>query len=156
MKQGYREYEGKPGHLARRFQQIAVAAFQAEMDAIGVDITPVQFAALAAVAALPGIDQISLAGEIAFDRTTITGVVDRLEAKGLLIRRIGAKDRRVRELELTPEGSAMLERLRPSVDEAQKQIVRGLSASDSEELLRLLIKAVDAANDISRAPKRGP
>ena len=71
-----------PGHLARRFQQIAVAVFLAEVEEAGYDLTPVQYAALAAVSTNPGIDQVTLAGLIAYDRTTITGVVDRLVQKG--------------------------------------------------------------------------
>jgi DNA-binding MarR family transcriptional regulator len=71
-----------PGHLARRFQQIAVAVFLAEVGDAGFDLTPVQYAALATIKANPGLDQITLAGLIAYDRTTITGVVDRLVQKG--------------------------------------------------------------------------
>ena len=154
MREIYREYEDKPGHLARRFQQIAVAVFQTEMDAIGSDITPVQYAALAAVAAMPGIDQATLAGEIAFDRTTITGVIDRLEAKGLMSRQVSAKDRRARVLAITPDGQTMLERIRPAVEAAQHQMTRGLTAEETETLMHLLHKAVDNANALSRAPKR--
>ena len=76
-----------PGHLARRFQQIAVAVFLAEVSEAGFDLTPVQYAALATIRSNPGIDQITLAGLIAYDRTTITGVIDRLVQKGLLVRR---------------------------------------------------------------------
>ena len=36
----------KPGHLARRFQQIAVAVFHAAVEEAGYDLTPVQYAAL--------------------------------------------------------------------------------------------------------------
>ena len=46
-----------PGHLARRFQQIAVAVFHAEAEAKGCDLTPVQYAALTKIAAEPGLDQ---------------------------------------------------------------------------------------------------
>lgn len=70
-----------PGHLARRFQQIAVAVFLAEVEDAGFDLTPVQYAALATIKANPGLDQVTLAGLIAYDRTTITGVVDRLVQK---------------------------------------------------------------------------
>lgn len=66
-----------PGHLARRFQQIAVAVFLAEVEDAGFDLTPVQYAALATIKANPGLDQVTLAGLIAYDRTTITGVIDR-------------------------------------------------------------------------------
>ncbi len=149
-----REYEGMPGHLARRFQQIAVAVFQVEMDRLGCDITPVQYAALEAVGIFPGIDQISLAGEIGFDRTTIAGVVDRLATKGLITRRVSPKDRRARELVITEEGEALLKHVRPGVAKAQDAMVGGLDEQEARDLLRLLGKAIDAANDLSRAPKR--
>ena len=148
------ELEDKPGHLARRFQQIAVAVFQAEMEQMDCDITPVQYAALEAVSARPGIDQATLAGLIAFDRATITGVLDRLEGKGLLTRQVSARDRRARELHLTKHGQRMLTRIKPGVDRAQLAMVSGLSAHEAEELMRLFKKAVAGANALSRAPMK--
>jgi DNA-binding MarR family transcriptional regulator len=71
----------KPGHLIRRLQQIAVAIFMNETKAF--DITPVQYAALLAIDLYPGVDQTALVNIIAFDRSTIGDVVERLIAKGL-------------------------------------------------------------------------
>jgi len=144
-----------PGHLARRFQQIAVAIFQSELSAAGCDLTPVQYAALVAIRGCPRIDQVTLAGEIAFDRTTIAGVVDRLESKGLITRQVNAKDRRARELLITPEGQATLDRIVPAVNAAQNLMTSGLSKAETAQLMHLLRKAIDATNDFSRAPKRG-
>jgi DNA-binding MarR family transcriptional regulator len=141
-----------PGHLARRFQQIAVAVFLAEVEAAGYDLTPVQFAALATVEANPAVDQATLAGLIAFDRATITGVVDRLVAKGLITRQESARDRRARELTVTAAGRRTLRAIAPAVESAQRTMLRGLSRSEGEELLRLLRKAVAAGNELSRAP----
>ena len=63
----------------------------------------------------PGIDQATLAGLIAYDRTTITGVVDRLVQKGLLVRQASRTDRRARELQITDEGQRTLDGMsRPS------------------------------------------
>src|ERR671912_743944 len=97
-----------PGHLARRFQQIAVAIFHTEIAEAGYELTPVQYAALAAIWTNPGVDQATLAGLIAYDRTTITGVVDRLVQKGLLVRNPSSRDRRARELQITNEGQQTL------------------------------------------------
>ena len=143
-----------PGHLARRFQQIAVAVFLAEVGEAGFDLTPVQYAALATIKANPGLDQVTLAGLIAYDRTTITGVVDRLVQKGLTERRASPRDRRARELEITDEGRRVLRRITPAVESAQAIMLRGLSAKESEELMRLLRKAIAAGNELSRAPLR--
>ena len=144
----------KPGHLARRFQQIAVAVFHAEVEAAGFDLTPVQYAALTTIAARPGIDQATLAGLIAYDRTTITGVVDRLALKGLVVRQSNGRDRRVRELVTTEDGRRVLDGIEPAVQAAQRSMLRGLNADEADLLIRLLQKAVAAGNELSRAPQR--
>lgn len=144
----------KPGHLARRFQQIAVAVFHAEVENAGCDLTPVQYAALSAVATHPGIDQATLAGLIAYDRTTITGVIDRLVQKNLLVRQPNSRDRRAHELQITGAGRRMLRSIEPAVESAQRIMLRGLTAGEAKELMRLLTKAIAAGNDLSRAPLR--
>jgi DNA-binding MarR family transcriptional regulator len=143
-----------PGHLARRFQQIAVGVFLAEVEAAGYDLTPVQYAALAAVGANPGIDQVTLAGLIAYDRTTITGVVDRLAQKGLVVRRESSRDRRARELTITDAGRRTLRGITPAVGAAQRIMMRGLTEKEGKELVHLLQKAIAAGNELSRAPLR--
>jgi DNA-binding MarR family transcriptional regulator len=144
----------KPGHLARRFQQIAVAIFHAEVEEAGYDLTPVQYAALTSIRTHPGIDQATLAGLIAYDRTTITGVVDRLVQKGLAVRQANSRDRRVRELQITDEGCRILCGIEPAVEAAQRTMLRGLSADEADAFLRLLRKAIAAGNELSRAPLR--
>jgi DNA-binding MarR family transcriptional regulator len=144
----------KPGHLARRFQQVAVAVFHAEVEKAGFDLTPVQYAALTAIKKSPGIDQVTLAALIAYDRTTIMGVIDRLAQKGLVLRRTTERDRRVRELVITDEGRSILQRIEPAVRSAQKIMLRGLNSNEANELVRLLQKTIAAGNELSRAPLR--
>jgi DNA-binding MarR family transcriptional regulator len=143
-----------PGHLARRFQQIAVAVFLAEVEEAGFDLTPVQYAALATISLNPALDQITLAGQIAYDRTTITGVVDRLVQKGLVVRETSSRDRRARELKITEEGRKTLRKITPAVEAAQRIMLRGLTGREASELMRLLRKAIAAGNELSRAPLR--
>ena len=149
-----KDTQDTPGHLARRFQQIAVAVFLTEVEEAGYDLTPVQYAALAAIRANPGVDQVTLAGLIAYDRTTITGVVDRLVQKGLAIRESSSRDRRVRELQITDDGKRTLREIEPAVEAAQRIMLRGLTEKEADELLRLLRKAIAAGNELSRAPLR--
>src|ERR1700730_6223146 len=127
-----------PGHLARRFQQIAVAVFLAEVEAAGHDLTPVQYAPLAAIGTNHGIDQVTLAGLIAYDRTTITGVVDRLVLKGLMTRRESSQDRRARELKVTDAGRRTLRSITPAVEAAQRTMMHGLTEKEEKELVRVL------------------
>jgi DNA-binding MarR family transcriptional regulator len=154
LERSVRDNNEMPGHLARRFQQIAVAVFLAEVEEAGFDLTPVQYAALAAIKINPGIDQVTLAGLIAYDRTTITGVVDRLVQKGLLVRNPSSRDRRARELQITEAGKRTLRAITPAVEAAQRTMLRGLTEKEGAELMRLLRKAIAAGNELSRAPLR--
>lgn len=143
-----------PGHLVRRFQQIAVAIFIEETTEAGFDLTPVQYAALAETEAHPGLDQATLAGLIAYDRSTIGGVIDRLVQKGCVVRQVSGRDRRSRELRLTETGQQVLDAVRPVVRHVQDSILSGLDDKERELFLALLAKATSAANERSRAPLR--
>lgn len=144
------ELDTMPGHYVRRLQQIAVALFLQETAEYG--LTPVQYAALQTVSNTPDVDQRTLARSIGHDTTTIGGVIDRLEARGLLIRKTTPDDRRVRLLAITDEGKALLDAVAPSVLRAQARILAPLPAREREEFMRMLRKLVDANNDLSRAP----
>jgi MarR family transcriptional regulator, temperature-dependent positive regulator of motility len=89
---------------------------------------------------------------IAFDRTTIAGVVDRLVLKGLVKRQESSRDRRARELTLTGTGGRTLRDVTPAVEAAQRVMMRGLTDREAKELVRLLQKATAAGNELSRAP----
>ncbi|WP_338034719.1 MarR family winged helix-turn-helix transcriptional regulator [Jiella avicenniae] len=145
-----------PGHLIRRLQQIAVAVFQNELSAVGSDFTPVQYAALRTISEHPGLDQASVSAFIAYDRVTIGGVIERLVLKGVIEREISKKDRRARVLTITPKGRDLLERIAPSVSEAQRAMLSGLDEAETAEFIRLLRKAIDASNESGRAPLRRP
>ena len=134
-----------PGHLIRRLHQISAAVFSDRMRRAGVDLTPVQFAALSQAAVHPGIDQATLAGLVAYDPVTLGGVVDRLERKGLLSRSVSARDRRARVVSVTEEGAALLSQVTPLVQALQGDILSGLDDDERAALLRLLEKATRPA-----------
>lgn len=140
-----------PGHYIRRLQQIAVGVFMEETAESG--ITPVQFAALHAVASYPGIDQSTLASGIGFDTSTIGGVVDRLQARAWVERRVLPEDRRVRQLYITAEGKALLQAVEGAVLRTQERILAPLNAAEQKEFLRLLKTLVETNNEASRAPR---
>lgn len=142
-----------PGHYIRRLQQIAVAIFLQETEAFGV--TPVQFAALQAVHNTPGVDQRTLARTIGFDTSTTAGVIDRLEARGLLQRNASPEDRRVRLLTLTDDGEALLAQVVPAMQRAQVRMLDPLNPAERAEFMRLLHLLVTANNELSRAPSEG-
>lgn len=130
------------GHLIRRLNQQSTQVFQARMQALGVDLTSVQFAALDAVQGQPGIDQAGLAATIGYDRATIGGVVDRLEQKGLVQRVVSATDRRARALTLTAAGEALLTAIRPEVIALQADILSLLTPAEQSAFRALAQRAL--------------
>lgn len=134
-----------PGHLIRRLQQHSTSVFQDRMNARGLDITSVQFAALSTMAEEADLDQATVAKRIAYDRATIGGVIKRLEQKGLVSRQPDDQDRRAFKLNLTPKGRDQLAALRPVVVALQDDILSGLSESEKATLLALMTKALRPA-----------
>ena len=142
----------KPGYLFRRMQQIAVAIFVEECRAY--DLTPVQYAALVAIRTHPGIDATRLSAVIAFDRSTLGNVIERLEAKAYVERKPAREDKRVKLLTLTKAGEALLRNIMPSVDRAQARMLQPLKPADRKTLLALMTQLVDLNNEASRVPLR--
>jgi len=142
----------KPGYLFRRMQQIAVAIFMEECRAF--DLTPVQYAALVAIQTHPGIDATRLSAVIAFDRSTLGSVIERLLAKGLIERAASVEDRRVKLLTITKAGAALLRDISPSVAQAQVRMLQPLKAADRKALMALMSQLVDLNNEASRVPLR--
>ena len=141
-----------PGYLFRRMQQIAVAIFIEECK--DFDLTPVQYAALIAIRTHPGIDATRLSAVIAFDRSTLGSVIERLETKSYIERKPALEDKRVKLLYLTKAGANLLRDIMPSVDRVQARILQPLKPSDRKTLLTLLEQLVDLNNEASRVPLR--
>ena len=146
------ELYGKPGHLIRRMQQIAVAIFLEECAAF--DLTPVQYAALVAIGARPGIDATRLSSLVAFDRSTLGSVIGRLEAKGYIERQPSETDSRAKLLSLTASGRALLEAATPAVERAQLRMLKPLDAADQRVLIQMLVNLIDLNHQTTRPPRR--
>src|SRR3954471_15536348 len=141
-----------PGYLFRRMQQIAVSIFMEECKAF--DLTPVQYAALIAIHTHPGIDATRLSAVIAFDRSTLGSVIERLQAKDFVERRPAPEDKRIKLLYLTKSGAAILRDIIPAVERAQARMLEPLKPADRKALMGLLAQLVDLNNEAPRVPLR--
>lgn len=135
------------GHLIRRLNQISTHVFTKRMQLAGFDLTPVQFAAMDAIATSPGIDQAGVATNIAYDRATIGGVIDRLEQKNYVTRTVCKHDRRAREVRLTEKGLEVFYEILPIVTALQKDVLPGLNPVERARFLELASKAIGHASD---------
>ena len=141
-----------PGYLFRRMQQIAVSIFMEECKAF--DLTPVQYAALIAIHTHPGIDATRLSAVIAFDRSTLGSVIERLQAKDYIERKPAPEDKRIKLLYLTKSGAAILREIIPAVERAQARMLEPLKPADRKALMGLMTQLVDLNNEASRVPLR--
>jgi DNA-binding MarR family transcriptional regulator len=80
------------------------------------------------------------ASRLGVDRTTMVGLIDGLEAKGLVARRAAAGDRRRNILELTADGQTTLVRAVRASDEAERQLLAPLDDAESAQLRTLLTR----------------
>jgi DNA-binding MarR family transcriptional regulator len=141
-----------PGYLFRRMQQIAVSIFMEECKTF--DLTPVQYAALIAIHTHPGIDATRLSAVIAFDRSTLGSVIERLQAKVYIERKPAPEDKRIKLLYLTKSGAAILREIIPAVERAQARMLEPLKPADRKTLMGLMSQLVDLNNEASRVPLR--
>ena len=84
----------------------------------------------------------TVADRLYCDASNVTGIVDRLEARGLLERRDDPRDRRVKRIALTDEGARARERVLERLYEPPEPIAR-LSQADQRALRDLLRRAVE-------------
>jgi len=110
-----------------------------------VGLTPALFGLLNVLAARPGTNQQELGSAMGIDPSTMVSLIDQLEGAGLAKRRPHPKDRRAREVSITPKGRRLLERGRKLAFGAEDEVLGGLTAAERRELLRLLRRAFDSA-----------
>jgi DNA-binding MarR family transcriptional regulator len=142
-----------PFPLARRFHQIC-ATVLAEILAHEDLPAPMRYTALACIDDFAGIDQRRLAVLVGIDRTNAGQIVDELEAKGLVERRINGADRRARELYATSRGRDLRRRMRARMLAAQDRIMEPLAPKERELLIDLLTRVVEA-NHVHARPGAG-
>lgn len=130
------QLDALPGHLFRRLHQHAVSRFTVQMESVG--ITPIQWAALLTTRQRPGLDQSTLSREICIDTSTVAGVLDRLETRGLIQRKASPEDRRLRLLYVTEEGQALLQDANTAVLETQEWLMQPLTPDERTTFMDLM------------------
>lgn len=103
-----------------------------------LELTQTQCALLELIAANPGVSQIEMAAALGMDRATTMGVVDRLEARGLVRRSPSRRDRRRQDLQLTDSGEALLATARRLIAAHERRFADRLGPHGAAQLIGLL------------------
>lgn len=131
-----------PGYLVRRTQQISTALFAEEC--ADYDLTAVQYAALVAIGLHPQIDATRISRLISLDRSTLGDVLERIEAKGLVLRTASPVDRRVKLLSLSARGTKLLADVESPVQRVQERLLKPLTAKERKTLVNLLFRLTES------------
>jgi DNA-binding MarR family transcriptional regulator len=121
-----------------------LTVFQHFNATVGKDqISAPQFGTLLLIEANPGISQSAVAEALRFDRSTLVQIIDRLEGRGYVVRKVSAQDRRSHALELTDAGVAALKELKETALAHEAQVATNLTDAERAELIALLQKLFD-------------
>ncbi|WP_104373213.1 MarR family winged helix-turn-helix transcriptional regulator [Desulfocucumis palustris] len=132
------DIEGSLGFLIAKCHQKGFQIFREKL--LPHNLTPPQFGLLAFLWKKDGQSQIQLGTAMEMDRTTTSGVIDRLENLGLVSRRNHPEDRRVFMIFLTEAGRELEHNLSHLSLESSAELAANLSAGEKETLLGLLKK----------------
>ncbi len=109
------------------------------------------FPLLVLVEKLGPIGVVDLAGRVGRDYTTVSRQVARLEELGLVSRRAGLTDRRMREAVITPQGKVATDAVDVARERMALTMFREWSHSDFDQLLRLMRMLADGLNETHAA-----
>jgi len=126
------------GFLLAKAYQRACALYKETFDSY--ELTPQQFGLLRFLWEEDGITQVELSARSQIDRTTIGGLIDRLEQAGLLQRLPHPDDRRAYRIALTDAGKSLEAELAPLGEELHRAILEPLTPAEVQSLLAILQK----------------
>jgi DNA-binding MarR family transcriptional regulator len=137
-KKTHMDIEKSVGFLLAKAYQRACVLFKEAFEAY--DLTPQQFGLLGFLWQQDGITQAELSAKSHIDRTTMGGLIDRLEKEGLVDRRSHPEDRRAYRICLTDKGKALEPELTPLAAKALENLTAKLAPQEIETLRGLLEK----------------
>jgi DNA-binding MarR family transcriptional regulator len=106
------------------------------------ELSPPQVRALGVLEPGRPVPMSDLADALHCDNSNVTGIVDRLEDRGLVERRSATHDRRVKMLAVTPRGAELRARLAERLDEPPDALAR-LTPEDQLALRDIMRRAVE-------------
>jgi DNA-binding MarR family transcriptional regulator len=115
------------------------------------DLSPSQFNVLNLLDTEPqGLSQTELSRQLIMHRSNVTGLVDRLEKRGMVDRRDVASDRRAYRVVLSPAGAALLRQILPEYHRRAEAVWEGLSTPRVKAVMRDLATATEHADQAGK------
>ncbi|HVV93638.1 MAG TPA: MarR family transcriptional regulator [Hyphomicrobiales bacterium] len=120
------------GFLVVEVARLLRRRYDRALDRAGLGLTHAEARTLALIGRAPGRRQASLAEALAIEPMTLTGLLDRLEAAGLVARRTDPADRRAKLVAATPKARPALGAIAAVAASVLDETTRGLSIAEVE------------------------
>lgn len=135
------------GYILHRAAMSAKCKFSYQLNEIG--ITPGQFMVLKEIynhqkeTSETGMAPACIADRLQFDRPTMTGIIDRLEAQEWAVRTVNPRDKRSCLILLTDKALDKLKQLDEISVENEQRILKGFEEEEKETLKNYLLRVID-------------
>jgi MarR family transcriptional regulator for hemolysin len=131
------DFERNLGFLLGDVARLTRTAFDRRVASL--ELTRSQWWVLTYVFRDQGLTQSELADNLEIGKVALGNLIDRLEAKGWVERRPDPNDRRINRVYLTEKAAPIMEDMRAPAQDLYDMIVSGLSKSQRETLVDLLL-----------------
>jgi len=124
----------KAQHTVFKYLKVELAQF---------DVTPVQYGVLKCLWDEDGQTPKQIANALSLDGSTITGIIDRMENKGLILRIASKEDRRTLNVDLTNDGRLLRDPIDKIIEEVNKKVLVNFSLEEQNQLKGFLKQISD-------------
>ncbi|WP_256762044.1 MarR family winged helix-turn-helix transcriptional regulator [Cohnella sp. WQ 127256] len=112
------------------------------------EITPEQWSVLYQIDRTDGLIQKDIAERSGKDKPTTTRILDHLEAKGLIYKRVGENDRRSFLVYISDKGKSLIKETIPIEAQMTKEVKKCISDDEYKLLMELLLRINNHVNEI--------
>jgi DNA-binding MarR family transcriptional regulator len=128
---GIRDPQNCPYYLISRSTLAVTAELKQEFASAGLEgVRPAYLGVLMGLWRDDGLSAVELARRAGLEPSTMTGLLDRMERDGLLVRRADPADRRAQRIHLTEAGRTVREPTLAAVDRTLARVLEGVSEAD--------------------------
>lgn len=135
------DLRGLPSYLLTRISHRYMKAIRAELKGVRLNTSATRV--IAALRVFPGLTVNELCAHTISEQPTMSHALDRLEADGLIFRKVHPTDSRIRQVFLTESGQDMSDRVWPVILGMNNKMMQGIPEADRDVTLRTLGRMFD-------------
>lgn len=126
------------GFLLNDLARLIRSTFDRRVAESGIGVTAAEARVLVHIARADGARQNAIAERMGIEAMTLSGFIDRLEARGLVARQTDTNDRRAKLVRLTEEADEALDRIGELSAGIRDEAMRGIAPADWDLMLAVI------------------